>query len=41
MFTLAESLFRPNLEDLELARECRETLNKMSEGDDPDGLKDC
>ena len=36
-----ESLFRPSIEDLELARECCETLNKMSEGDDPDGLKDC
>ena len=36
-----ESLFRPSTEDLELARECCETLNKMSEGDDPDGLKDC
>ena len=36
-----ESLFRPSTEDLELARECCETLGKMSEGDDPDGLKDC
>ena len=37
----AESLFRPSEVDIKLAKECCTTLQKLSEGDDPDGLSDC
>ena len=37
----AESLFRPSELDIKLAKECCTTLQKLSEGDDPDGLSDC
>ena len=35
-----ESLFRPGAFDLERAKECCSTLQKMSEGDDPDAIAD-
>ena len=35
-----ESLFRPSVEDIEQAKECCDTLQKMAEGDDPDAIAD-
>ena len=36
-----EALFRPSLRDIEQAKQCGETLQKMSEADDADELADC
>ena len=35
-----DSLFRPSIGDIEQAKECCGTLQKMAEGDDPDAIAD-
>ena len=35
-----DSLFRPSIGDIEQAKECCDTLQKMAEGDDPDAIAD-
>ena len=37
---LVESLFRPSAGDIEQAKQCCDTLQKMTEGDDPDAISD-
>ena len=37
----AEALYHPSAIDIEHAKQCCQTLQKMSEGDDPDELSDC
>ena len=37
---LVESLFRPSAGDIEQAKQCCDTLQKMIEGDDPDAISD-